>query len=347
MKKILCLTLMVLVMGTLLLGCSSTGQPDASASEQPEASENTGTSESAEVSENTGASEEAPAADAGITIGWSPYWLSEFMTLMSEGVEKRAEELGVTLIVADANNDTNKQIGQVENFIAQDVDSMIVAPVDVEAIKPAVDAAKDAGIPFVAANMYVESDNVTAYAGPNDIQAGELAMQYAVDALSGQGNVIILEGADGYSASADRHDGIHNILDKNPNINVLEEKTAEWSREQATSMMENYIQVYGEKINAVVCHNDEMAMGAIQALESADMTGKVIVTAVDAIKDACVAISEGKMSATVYQDARAEGALAVDLAVKLAKGETVEKDNLIEMIVVDKNNIEEYLAMYE
>lgn len=341
MKKIVCLVLAVVMAVALFAGCTSTGQGEASQSAAP-------ADQSETPAETSAAADGGDAKDnSEIVIGWSPYWLSEFMTLMNAGVEARAEELGVKLVFADANNDPNKQIGQVENFIAQKVDAMIVAPVDVEAIKPAVDAAKEAGIPFVAANMYVESDNVTAYAGPNDIQAGELAMQYAVDQLGGKGNVIILEGADGYSASADRHDGIHNILDKNPDIKVLEEKTAEWSREQATSMMENYIQNYGDQIGAVVCHNDEMAMGAIQALESAGMTGKVVVTAVDAIKDACVAIKDGKMSATVYQDAAAEGALAVDIAVALAKGEKVEKDNLIEMIVVNKDNVDKYLEMYQ
>lgn len=341
MKKIVCLVLVVVMAVAAFAGCTSTGQSEASQSAAP-------ADKSEAPAETSAAADGGEAKDnSELVIGWSPYWLSEFMTLMNAGVEARAKELGVKLVFADANNDPNKQIGQVENFIAQKVDAMIVAPVDVEAIKPAVDAAKDAGIPFVAANMYVESDNVTAYAGPNDIQAGELAMQYAVDQLGGKGNVIILEGADGYSASADRREGIHNILDKNADIKVLEEKTAEWSREQATSMMENYIQNYGDQIGAVVCHNDEMAMGAIQALESAGMTGKVIVTAVDAIKDACVAIKDGKMSATVYQDAGAEGALAVDIAVALAKGEKVEKDNLIEMIVVNKDNVDKYLEMYQ
>ncbi len=341
MKKIVCLVLVVVMAAAAFAGCTSTGQAPASESAAP-------ADKSEAPAEGSAAADGGAAKDnSEIVIGWSPYWLSEFMTLMNAGVEARAKELGVKLVFADANNDPNKQIGQVENFIAQKVDAIIVAPVDVEAIKPAVDAAKDAGIPFVAANMYVESDNVTAYAGPNDIQAGELAMQYAVDQLGGKGNVIILEGADGYSASADRREGIHNILDKNADIKVLEEKTAEWSREQATSMMENYIQNYGDQIGAVICHNDEMAMGAIQALESAGMTGKVVVTAVDAIKDACVAIKDGKMSATVYQDAGVEGALAVDIAVALAKGEKVEKDNLIEMIVVTKDNVDKYLELYQ
>lgn len=343
MKKIVCLVLVVMMAAAAFAGCTATGQSETSQSAAPAASEAASEAASGAAAADAGAAKD----NSEITIGWSPYWLSEFMTLMNAGVEARAKELGVKLVFADANNDPNKQIGQVENFIAQKVDAMIVAPVDVDAIKPGVDAAKDAGIPFVAANMYVESDNVTAYAGPNDIQAGELAMQYAVDQLGGKGNVIILEGADGYSASADRRDGIHNILDKNADIKVLEEKTAEWSREQATSMVENYIQNYGDQIGAVVCHNDEMAMGAIQALESAGMTGKVVVTAVDAIKDACVAIKDGKMSATVYQDAGEEGALAVDIAVALAKGEKVEKDNLIEMIVVDKTNVDKYLEMYK
>lgn len=342
-KRLLCLLVVLCLVAALFTGCNSGG---GTASESPSKEAASESADSASPSANEGDPVDANAK-SDLVFGYSVYWMSEFTTLMTAGMEKKADELGVTLQFVDADKDPNAQIGQVENFIAQKVDAIIVAAVDVEAIKPAVDAAKEANIPFIAVNMFIESDNLTAYSGPDDVQAGELAMQYVADKMGGEGGIIVLEGADGYSATTDRHDGIHNVLDKTPGIELLAEKTANWDRAEATSMMENYIQNFGDKIKGVVAHNDEMALGALQALESNGMLDSVYVSAIDAIKDACVSINEGKMDATVFQDAELEGGLAVELAYKIVKGETVEKDNRINMILVTKDNVAEYLAMYE
>lgn len=283
-----------------------------------------------------------------VTIGYSVYWKSEFTTLMGEAMERYAAENNINLVEVDADSDASAQIGQVENFITQKVDSMIVAPVDVEAIIPAVDEAAAAGIPFVAVNMYVESDNVSAYSGPDDVQAGELEAQYVLDQIGEKGKVIIIQGADGYSATTDRNIGIHNVLDKEDGIEILTENTGEWDRAKSTTMMENYIQQWGDGISAVIAHNDEMALGAIQALKAAGMENDVVVVGIDAIEDGVNAVKEGTLGATVYQDAGKEGILALELAYKLATGEKLEqKDNLIDMILVTKDNVDEYITMYK
>ena len=290
---------------------------------------------------------ETPEENANITIGYSVYWLSEFATLMTDAMQERAAAEGVTLLVRDAQWDPVAQLGHVDEFITKGVDAMIIAAVDAASMQQGVEAANEAGIPFVGVNMYVESDGVDAYAGPNDIRAGEMMVEYCIDQLGDTFNCIVLEGAEGYFAMLDRREGIQNIVDQNPGINVLAIKTAGWTREGALELMENYIQDFGSEIQAVICHNDEMALGAIQALEAEGMNDDVIVVAVDAIYDACVAIKDGRQEYTVFQDAALEGGLAFEKALALAKGEPVEeKETFIEMIGVTADNVDEYLAAF-
>lgn len=279
-----------------------------------------------------------------IKIGCSVYYMSEFVTLMKEGIEKQAKEEGAELIFLDANRDVNKQISQVENLIAQKVDVLLVAAVDSDGIVPAVQMAKNANIPLVGLNMLINTKEPYLYAGPNDVEAGELEMQYAIDKIGGKGNIAILEGPIGTSAQMQRHEGNHNVLKKYPDIKVVAEQPANWSREDALRLTENWIQAFNGKIDAVVAHNDEMALGAIQALEAKGLKSKIPVTGVDAIKDACMRIGEGKMDATVFQDADAEGRLGVKIAAQAARGEKIEKNtNLIKMELIKKDNVDKLL----
>ena len=297
---------------------------------------------------STEAPKETTKGNDKITIGYSVYWLSEFATLMTEAMQEKADAAGVELLVRDANWDAPKQLGHVEEFVTKDVDAMIIAAVDATSMQQGVEMANKAGIPFIGVNMYVESDGVDAYSGPDDVRAGEMMVEYAIEQLGNKFNTIVLEGAEGYFAMLDRREGIKNMTDKNPDINVLAIKTAEWTREGALELMENYIQEFGDKIQVVIAHNDEMALGAIQALEAAGMNDKVIVTGVDAIEDGCKAIKDGRYEYTVFQDAALEGGLAFEKALALAKGETVtEKETFINMIGVTAKNVDEYLANFK
>lgn len=282
--------------------------------------------------------------DERLKIGCTVYYMSEFVTLMKEGIMKEAEEQNAELIFLDANNDVNKQISQIENLIAQDVDALLVAAVDSDAIVPVVDMAKEAGIPLVGLNMLINTDQPYYYAGPNDVEAGELEMQYIVDKLDGEGNIVILDGPIGVSAQLQRKEGNQNVLAENPGITVLAEQTANWSRAEALSLMENWLQSFEGQIDGVVAHNDEMALGAIQALEAKGLKDTIPVSGVDAIKDACVSINDGIMDATVFQDADAEGRLGVEIAAKVARGEDVDPmQQYIKMELITKDNVSKLL----
>lgn len=290
----------------------------------------------------------APAAvhaEEKKTVGYTYYYSSEFITLMNQGVEQKCEELGLDLVSLDAENDPANQITQVENLIGQGVDCLLVAAVDSDAIVPALDMAKEAGIPLVAVNMTINTDEDYYYSGPDDVLAGELEMQSAIDAIGGSGKICILEGPIGQSAQIDRLEGNENVLAENPDIEVLADQTANWSREEAQSLVENWLQTFDD-IDAIVAHNDEMALGAIMAIEAAGLKAgeDIIVTGVDAIEDGCNAVKDGTLLSTVYQDAVLEGGLGVELCSQILNGEEPEEYiNLIDMTNYTKDNVDELL----
>ncbi|WP_126426166.1 substrate-binding domain-containing protein [Brevibacillus marinus] len=327
-RNFLSVFLTMILMASLVTGCGSS-------------------SSSPQAGGGTAAQGSGGDTDGKLKIGATVYYMTEFITLAAEGLKQEAQKQNVDLTILDANNDVSKQISQIENLISQKVDAIIVAAVDSDAVAPAVQKAKEAGIPLIGLNMLINSPDVTAYSGPNDVEAGELEMQYVADKLGGKGNIVILEGPIGTSAQLQRREGIHNVLEKNPGIQVLAEQTANWSRAEALSLMENWLQSFEGQIDAVVAQNDEMALGAIQALEAKGLKDEVIVVGVDAIKDACESIKAGKLDATVFQDAVTEAQQAVQLAVKAAKGEPFEKENLIKMELVTKENVDEYLKIYQ
>lgn len=284
-------------------------------------------------------------AEGKYTIGYTYYYNSEFITLMNQGIEKKAEELGVDVIMLDAENDPSNQITQIENLIAKDVDCLYIAAVDGDAIVPALDMAKEADIPLVAVNMTFKTDEDYYYSGPDDVLAGELEMQSAIDAIGGKGTVCILQGPVGTSAMIDRQEGNDKVLADNPDVECLAVQPANWSREEAETMVENWLQAFDD-IDAIVAHNDEMALGAIMAIEGAGLVPgeDIVVTGIDAIEDGCNAVAEGKMLSTVYQDAGLEGSQGLQICYDILEGNAPEQYiNLIDMTQFTKDNVQELI----
>ncbi len=277
-----------------------------------------------------------------ITVGVSLMNLSsEFIVLISKAIQERAGELGIKLIVNDAQRSAEKQVQQIETFIAQKVDAIILNPCEVEASSPAVDKAIAAGIPIVNVNSVTKSVP-TAFVGSSDEESGRIAMEYIVRRLSGAGNILIMQGYMGQAAQIKRDQGADEVLARNSGIKVLARQTAEWDRAKAMSLMENWIQTFGAKANAVYAHNDEMAMGAVIALENAKLKDKIVVVGVDAISDAVQAVKSGRLDATVFQDAAGQGRSAVELAARLVKKEPFEKETFIPFQLVTGENAERF-----
>lgn len=294
--------------------------------------------------ESGGDSGESAGDDDKIVIGWTDANLSnESNALCADAAIARAEELGVELIVNDGEGTSDKQISQCESFVSQGVDVVIISPYDYDACVTAAQVCVDAGIPvFVAKGTIANMDIVETYVGSNDYNAGTMEMEYIADLLGGKGNIVIIEGPTGVTGAVLRNDGIHDVLENYPDINVLYSQPADWYRDKAMELMENWLQL-GTDIDAVVSHNDEMALGAYDALEAAGITD-VPVIGIDGIQAAVESVGEGKMSASILQDSNTIGSKAVDVAVDIANGKEIEKEYDIPYQLITKDNYEDFLT---
>ena len=267
---------------------------------------------------------------------------SEFIVMLDNALTERARELGVKLIINDAQRNPERQVRQVESFIARGVDAIILNPCEVEASSPAVDRAREAGVPIVNVNSETRSQP-TAFVGSRDEESARLAMGYLAKRLGGKGNALMMQGFMGQAAQIKRDRGAREVLAQYPEIKLLASQTAEWDRAKAMSLMENWIQSFGDKIDAVFAQNDEMAMGAVIALEQAKMKDRVLVAGVDAIADALQAVKDGRLDATVFQDARAQARAALDTVMKILRKQPYEREVYIPFRLVTRANVDEFL----
>lgn len=265
---------------------------------------------------------------------------NEFIVNISDEMEKKAEELGVELVLVDAERSALKQVEQVESFIAQGVDAIILNPCEVEASSAAVQKALTANIPIINVNS-ATSAAPTAFVGSDDVESGRIAMKHIAEKLGGKGNVFIIHGYMGQAAQIQRDKGAKEVLRDYPGIKLVAEQTGEWDRSKAMSLTENWIQSHGNKIDAIFAHNDEMGMGAVKALENANLKKEVIVVSIDAINDAVQAVKKGRLDATVFQNAHEQGGKAIETAVKIAKGEPYEKEVMVPFKLITQLNVAE------
>lgn len=286
----------------------------------------------------TGSPEHQP-----ITVGVSLLNLSsEFIVMLNRGLQSKAKELGVRLIVNDAQRSAERQVQQIENFIGQRVDVILLNPCEVEASSPAVDKALVAGIPIVNVNSETRS-TPTAFVGSRDEESAELAMGCIATRLGGRGNIVMMHGFMGQAAQLKRDRGARDVLAKYPGLRLLAHQTAEWDRAKAITLMENWIQAHGTNIQAVFAQNDEMGMGALIALEQAKLKHRVVVASVDAIADALQAVKDGRLDATVFQDAAGQAGTALETAVRIVRRQPFEPTVLIPFQLVTTENVREFL----
>lgn len=293
--------------------------------------------------EKTSTSPATPAAKQ-ITIGITYQDLQdEFIINIQDAVRAEAKKLNVNLIESDGQGNAENQISQVQDFLAQNVDAIILNPFEKDGSAPAVNLAVKAHKPIVVVNAIVSNlDKANAYVGSQDAEAGRIEAQRMADVLNGKGNVVIIHGPNGHSAEVQRSEGIREVLAKYPDIKVVAEQPANWNRSQALNLMENWL-ASGQKIDGVIAQNDEMALGALKAIEAAGKGGQIAVIGIDAIPDALKAVADGKMAGTVFQDAKGQGAMAVDLAVDLVQGKPVKHDNYIPFQLVTTNNVAQFM----
>jgi inositol transport system substrate-binding protein len=275
-------------------------------------------------------------------IGVTHYGLkNEYTILLSKAQRATASRLGADLDIFNGNYDVKTQYKNFNYMISHKYDAIIFTPVDVDAMADAVAMAVAKKIPVFGVNTQVNSNKLTSYVGSNDVSAGEMEMTYLAQRMGGKGNIVILEGPIYQSSQVQRRQGIHNVLKRYPQIKVLSEKTANWSSAEGYTLMENWLKAFSDQINGVCGQNDEMALGAIKALERRGL--KVPVVGVDGIYDGLIAIKRGHLAATCFQDAQAQGTMSVEIAVKYLRGEKVKKCYWIPFELVTQDNVNQYI----
>lgn len=275
----------------------------------------------------------------GDKIGFSISTLNNpFFVSMADGAKAKAQELGLDLTIVDARNDTAKQISDIEDLIATGIKVLIVNPEDSASVTPVVTDAINAGIKVIAVDRYVDGVEVDCYIGTDNVKAGEQAGTYLVEKVGANSKIAILEGIPGASSAIDRNQGFRNAVDGK--LDVVSSQTANFNRAEGLTVTENILQANPD-IKAILSANDEMALGAIEAIEA---TGKVpgkdiLVTGFDAGDDAVASVKAGKMLFTVEQKTTEMGQMAVESASKMIKGEAVEKNIPIDIILLDMESL--------
>ncbi len=268
---------------------------------------------------------------------------NEFIMGIKGAMEKQAEKLGVEIIINDGQNSAEKQVSQVENYIAKKVDIIILNPASFQGCEAAVEAADRAGIPIMTVNtLVVNQAKCTTFVGSDAVESGRLEMEYAVRELNGRGNIVILHGQNGHDAEIGRRKGAQEVLDSFPQIKILYEQSGNWSTAEGEAIIENLLQL-NKPVDAVVSQNDEMALGAIKALENAKRLDRVLVFGIDAIPEALKAMKSGMMKGTVFQDAKGQGTGAINAAYKIVQKEKVDKTIYIPYVLVTKENLDQYI----
>ncbi len=259
-------------------------------------------------------------------IGAAVYGLKgEYMRLWATALERHpAVQSGlVDVTVFDGQYDAGVQQSQFETMAAQHFDAILFVPIDIEAGAAAVEVAHEAGIPVIGSNTRVNSDVLTSYIGSDDVKSGYMEAKAVIDAMGGSGNVVIIEGPIGQSAQIERRKGNMKAIDEyGGKVNVLEMKTANWSRAEAMSLMENWLSAHPGEIDGIIGQNDEMALGAIQAIKDAGLSVKDFpVAGIDGVTDAMLAVKNDEM-VSILQNAVGQAQGALDLALRAIIGES-------------------------
>ena len=264
----------------------------------------------------------------------------------TNSIQEEAEARGIKLIYTDANGDTAKQVSDVEDIVTQKPDVILMAPREYDGVGPALEAAKEAGIPVLLLDREaagVPGEDYLAFVGADFYWEGQECAKKLVERFGTEEevNVVQITGTPGSSVAIDRQKGFEEELAKYDNFNIIATQNGEFTRSIAQSAMENIIQAQGDEIDAVFGHDDECAIGAIQALKAAGLKPgeDIAVVGVGGFKDACVSIQNGEMDGTVLCSPWF-GPTAFDLVEKIVAGEEIDTKVVNPGYMIDASNVE-------
>ncbi|TCD45662.1 D-ribose ABC transporter substrate-binding protein [Streptococcus sp. X16XC17] len=278
---------------------------------------------------------EAKELNLGVSISTTnnPYFVA-----MKDGLDGYVKETGVSLKVADAQDDAARQANDVQNFISQNVDAILINPVDSDAIVPAIKAANTANIPAILIDRGSNGGEVLTTVASDNVEAGKMAADFVVKQLGEKAKAVELSGVPGASATVDRGEGFNSVAKEK--LDVLSSQSANFDRAQALNTTQNMIQA-NKDVQVIFAQNDEMALGASQAVKSAGLQN-VLIVGIDGQPDAHDAIEKGDITATIAQQPAKMGEIAIQAAIDHYQGKEVEKETVSPIYLVTKENVAQY-----
>ncbi len=289
----------------------------------------------------------ASASSLAATIGVSmAYFDQNFLTIIRHAIDKEAKTRGLNVQFEDARGDVGRQTDQVQSFIGSGVDAIIVDPVDSAGTPAITRLAQQAKIPLVYVNRTPGDKTLPAgvvFVGSDEKESGTLQMEELARLANYQGNVAVMIGNLSDAGAIQRTKDVEQVVAKYPKMKVVLKQTANYSRNEGMDLMLNWL-TNGEKIDIVAANNDEMAIGAIMALQQAkQQQNNILVGGIDATPDGLKALASGKMQVTVFQDAVGQGKASVDVAQRMINGEKLEPYYWIPFELVTKENMQKYV----
>ncbi len=255
-------------------------------------------------------------------------------------VEAAKSDADIEVNFSDANNDASKQLDQIDNFIAQKVNAIVVVPVDYQGIVPGVEKANAAGIPVIALGIQSAGGKYT-FVGSKNIDAGRLQGEFMKANLPKDAKILYLEGTPGLSHTQERKKGFEEALGRS-DITTLASLSANYDRAEGMKVTEDWIQSF-PKFDGIIAANDQMALGALEALKGANRLKGVLISGVDGVPDALTAIKAGEMSQTIFQDAAGQAKAAFEVVEGIKKGEQPPAEKLVPFASITKENVDQFI----
>ena len=270
---------------------------------------------------------------------------SGFVQYMTSGMweyqKNNAPEVDLQVVFAD--DDAAKQHSQVEQFISQGVDAIILNPVDYTQGAASVDLAAEAGIPLITINTTTESDKNAAHVGSDDVEAGRLQLERIIEVCGEDCKIGYVDAVLGHSAQVNRAIGYNEVLEEHPGVELVVHDTGNWSPEESMRLVENWLQA-GKEFDAILCMADCQLTGVITAVENAGKIGEIKLAGMDCDQVVLQAIKDGKVDNSIWQDGLGQGENSLRLAIAAANGEEVE-DFIIPYEVCTADNVDKYIEM--
>lgn len=329
--RLVIMVLAILMFTTAFAGCSNGAQNAPTTSEEASASQS-----------QSGASQ---AADEKITIGYTTKAEEDFLCkyMMDLFTEKVKAMDNVEVTTADAQYTIETQLDQIDNFISLGVDVIVLDAVDADGIAPGVLAANEANIPVIAVYSEPSSGEYT-FVGATVYKSGYMQGEYMMEVLPENGKLLYLTGPAGNYYTTNRMDGFFDAFTRE-DYTLLDTQYTDFTKPEGMAVTDNWLQVYDD-FDAIVGANDQLALGALESLKAADRLDDVIIIGIDATEDALIAIENGEMTMSIFQDIDEQAKVVLDLCVKAAKGEAIEGHE-ISYISVTIDNYKEYISIYQ